>query len=146
MLATDYDKSHLPHLPRIIIEAIPHNDHRYETCGDWFYNEKGELVIRVSQTNIKHEFLIALHEVVEAMLCNFKGIDEQKVTDFDLKFEKMRSEYPDIVGDKEPGDEDAAPYMHEHAMATRMEQWLASSIGVDWNEYEKQINSLTQTQ
>lgn len=145
MLATDYDKSHLPHLPRIVIEAIPHNDQRYETCGDWFYNDQGELVIRVSQTNIKQELLIALHELVEAMLCNFKGISESVVTDFDLKFESMRTAFPSIVGDREPGDDDTAPYFHEHAMASRIEKWLAESMGVDWNKYEEEINSLSKS-
>ena len=144
MLATDYDKSPREHIPKIIIEAVPHDNQRYETCGDWYYNANGELIIKVSETNAKYEFLVALHELTESMLCGFKGIQEQDVTNFDLKFEEMRSSYPEIVGDREPGDEDAAPYQHEHRMASRIEHWIADSFGVDWNEYEKTINSLKQ--
>lgn len=145
MLKTDYDNSERKHLPKIVIEVIPHNDQRYETCGDWYYNVAGELVIKVSETNLKYEFLVVLHELIEVVLCECKGISEKLVTDFDLNFEKMRSEYPEIVGDREPGDDDSAPYFHEHAMASRVEHWIADSTGVDWSEYEKVINSLEQT-
>ncbi len=144
MLATDYNQSHLKHLPKIVIRTVPHNEQKYETCGNWFYNEAGELVIEVSETNTMYEFLIAVHELVEAMLCNFKGISEESVTDFDKSFEHMRNLFPIIVGDKEPGDEDAAPYLHEHRMASRIENWLADSAGVDKEDYNNTINSLSQ--
>lgn len=142
MLATDYDKSTLPHLPKITIETIPHSDQRYNTCGDWYYNESGELVIKISETSTKYEFLVAVHELIEALLCNFKGIKEEDVTKFDEKFEKMRSEYPDIIGDREPGNEEAAPYEHEHRMSSQVEKWLAVSCGIDWDQYEKTLNTL----
>lgn len=143
MLATDYDRSTHSHLPKITIEVIHHDKQRYETCGDWYYNEAGELVIKVSETTTKYEFLVAIHELIEAVLCDFKGIKEEDVTAFDKQFEDMRIEYPDIVGDKEPGNEDNAPYFHEHAMASRVENWLVTSIGVDPVQYEKTINDLT---
>ncbi len=142
MLATDYDRSKLEHLPTIIIKTIPHDQQRYESVGDWRYMDDGGLLITVSETNAKYEFLVAVHELIEAMLCNFKGIKEEDVTDFDLNFESMREDYPVIVGDKEPGDEDAAPYTHEHKMASQVENWLARSFGVDWAEYEKTLNGL----
>lgn len=142
MLAEDYKTENLVHLPDIHIKTIPHNDQRYETCGDWWYNEDGSITITVSQTNSKYEFLIAVHEMVEVVLCGLKQVNEKDVTSFDLEFEKMRVEYPKLVADAEPGDNDAAPYFHEHAMASRIEHWLADSIGVDWSSYEKEINSL----
>lgn len=141
MLATDYDKTKLEHLPKISIEVIPHNDQRYETCGDWIYGSEG-LKIRISETNPKYEFLVAVHELIEALLCNFKDIKEQDVTDFDMDFERMRDHSPRIVGDDEPGDNENAPYHHEHQMASRVERWIGDSIGIDWNEYEKIINNL----
>jgi hypothetical protein len=54
----------------------------------------------------------------------------------------MREKYPDLVGNDEPGDHEDAPYYHEHAMATRVEKWLADSIGVNWSDYEYTVNSL----
>lgn len=128
MLVTDYDKSHLDHLPRIIIDVVDHEEQRYPTCGDWFWNENGELVINVSKTNTKYEFLIALHEITEAMLCHFKGISPTEVDDFDIMFENMRKDFPKIVGVRECGDDETAPYHHEHLMASRIENWIADSI------------------
>ncbi len=148
MLATDYDKTELKHLPKIVIEAIPHDSQRYETCGDWFYDDSGTLHIKVSETTPKYEFLVALHELVEAMLCNFKGVKEQDVTNFDVKFEEMRESYPNIVGDKEPGEEDAAPYVHEHRIASRIERFIARDMlganpDEEWRRYEETINKLS---
>lgn len=144
MLATDYDKTKLKHLPEIIIRTIHHDDQRYETCGDWFYDNTGAMVICISETSTKYEFLVAVHELVEAFLCDFKGIKEKDVTEFDHEFEEMRGNYPHLVGDDEPGDNEKAPYYHEHKMASRVEHWLADSCGVDWSDYEKTINALEQ--
>lgn len=149
MLATDYDKSKLEHLPKIIIEVVDHNDQKYETVGNYFGNSDGSWTIQVSRTNIKYEFLVAVHELIEKVLCHCKGISDDDITSFDEVFEEMRRDYPTIVGEKEPGDEDAAPYLHEHKMASRVERWLADSfLGAnpqeEWGKYEKTITSLKQ--
>lgn len=142
MFQTDYDRNRMPHLPRIVIETVPHDEQRYETCGDWYYENDGSLVIKVSQTNSKYELLIALHELVESVLCGLKGINEIDVTNFDVEFENMRRLYPSMVADSEPGDNEAAPYFHEHQMANRLENWLADSTLEDKNDYVDTINNL----
>jgi hypothetical protein len=54
---------------KIVIETIPHLDQRYKTCGDWFY-EGEDLHIKVSDLkDWKKEATIAVHELVEAILC-----------------------------------------------------------------------------
>lgn len=134
MLATDYEKSHLSHLPRIVIETIP-KDPKFTSMWEWMAN--GDLSIKVSESNAKYEFLSALHSLVEGMLCNMKGINTSDVDEFNTKFELMRSEFPLLVGEAESGDNDAAPHHHEHQMASRIEHWLSDSTGVDWEEYRK---------
>lgn len=143
MLPGDYDEKRLPKLPEIHIKVIPHDGQDYPTVGGYNFDESGVLTITVSDMgNSKYEFLVAIHEVIESMLALFKGIDYRLIDNHDILFEEMRHSFPTLVGDSEPGDNDAAPYYHEHNMATRVERWLADSIGVDWVEYEKKINSL----
>lgn len=73
----------------IIIKTIPHKEHRYDTVGNWWFDEKGNLEIRVSDMkNWKYEFLVALHELVESALCKSRNIKEKDVTNFDVQFEK----------------------------------------------------------
>lgn len=142
MLATDYSQDRHVHFPNVEIKIIPHREQRYETPGDYWDDFSGTKQIRVSESKPHYEFLIAVHELVESYLVAAKGIGENSITEFDKRFEEMRKMYPDLVADAEPGDNDAAPYFHEHAMATRIERWLASSLGIEWEEYSKEIDSL----
>lgn len=123
---------------KIVIETIPHNQHRYPTVGDW-YRTPSALYIKVSDMGNPHyEFLVALHELVEAWLCEVAGIPEEAVTAFDRGFEKARPE-----GNlDEPGDDPAAPYHHEHCFATGIERLMASYMKVNWRMYEAAIEEL----
>lgn len=128
---------------QIIIRTIPHTEQRYVTCGDWWFNEDGDLQIRVSDlSNQDMESLIASHELVEALLCKKRGIDEKDVTRFDERYELARKDYPEIMGETEPGDHPKAPYNKEHEFATRLEHSLSMELGVDWQEYNKKVNDL----
>ena len=124
----------------IDVKVIPHNQQRYETVGDWYFNQdNNRLTIRVSSMrNRKYEFLVALHEQVEAMLCLERGICEKEITLFDMKFEAARED----GNTDEPGDDPAAPYKREHFFATSVERLMASELGVDWRLYEEAVNSL----
>lgn len=126
-------------MKEINIKIIPHSHQRYDTCGDWWFDEKNDLFIRVSESgNWKYNVLVALHEAHEALLCKDRGIDERAITQFDIEFEDSR-----IKGnDDEPGDDPKAPYKKEHFFATNLERMFAAELGVDWNEYDKEINNL----
>ena len=96
---------------QIIIEVVDHIEQRYPTVGDWEWDDELEfkrLHIKVSRLdNHKHEFLVALHEWVEAILCWHRGITQESVTEFD-------KHNPELV---EPGDSPRAPYHVEHRQA-----------------------------
>ncbi len=101
------------------------------------------LEIRVSDMqNNDFESLVMLHEFVEAILCKKRGISEKEVTAFDQSFEAMRAQYPEIVGDDEPGSNQRAPYYDEHLVASVTEEMLAEELKVDQAEYSKAINAL----
>lgn len=124
---------------RILIETIPHETHRYPTCGDWNRQPNGTLHIKVSEEiGDKYAILVALHELVEVLLCEHRGITDAAVTAFDEKFEEHR--HPD--DDSEPGDDPSAPYRKEHLFATGIEKLMASELGVDWKHYDRTILDL----
>lgn len=152
----------------VIITSTLHKDQRYDTCGDWYYapawwdiSKPGMtkevpiecLRISVSQLPDRREmFLIAIHELIEAFLCECAGVTEASVDDFDKNFESGWLETDSLVGNKlalpigypkEPGDHPDAPYYHQHQLATGIERILAAEAGVSWLEYEQHIQELS---
>jgi hypothetical protein len=119
--------------------TAPHSDQRYETVGDWKLVDESILVKVSEMGNSDWEFLVAIHELVEAYSCAKFGVTEEDVTDFDIAYERDRAE-----GDvSEPGDSPAAPYQKHHQFASIIERLLAVHLGVNWQEYEAKINSLS---
>ena len=129
---------------KIVIESIPNHKHRYPTVGDWWYDADGTLQIRVSKTeDPRHEMLIAIHEVFEALACWINRVPEPEVTEFDLWFEEAnrKGEIPEHI--QEPGMHPDCPYHQEHVMATAVEMILARQLDVSWADYEKEIIKLS---
>ena len=123
---------------RIVIETIPHGAQRYPTVGDWQFDRHpltGEdaLYIKVSEFGSANmHMLVAVHELVEALLCKHRDIAEREVDQFDKAF----------TGPGEPGDDMAAPYWQEHQFASGIERLLAAELGVNWVEYERLVDAL----
>lgn len=129
---------------KIIIETIEHTEQRYPTVGDWFY-EPGDggaeetLRIKVSAlSNWRLEALIAVHELVEVLLCRHAGVTQEEVDKFDKEFEAKRQ--PD--DEREPGDQPDAPYQREHCLATGVERMLAAELDINWSDYEEELSAL----
>ena len=124
---------------KITIETINHADQRYDTVGDWQY-EPGftggeDLRIKVSDMKSEgseYEFLVGIHELIEAFLCKEFGIKEEDVDKFDL----MHQDHPD------PGSLPEAPYYRQHLIATIIEQILAHELEISWDTYEEAIEAL----
>src|SRR5664280_805781 len=109
----------------ISIKTIPHNQQRYETVGDYWWDENGNLQIRVSDMgNQDFEYLVAEHELKEAYLCKKRGIKEPDIMAFDIA-------HPDS---DEPGAEPDAPYYKEHMFASAIEMLIAEQLNVNWQE------------
>lgn len=127
----------------ISISTIEHAKQRYSTAGDWQLGD-GTIHVTVSALGQEdYEFLVGLHEMIEAYLCQKRGISEQLVTAFDNLFEAERAAGKHGPED-EPGDSRRAPYGKEHRFATRIERLVASELGVDWSKYEAAIAALGQ--
>lgn len=124
---------------KITIETIAHSAQRYPTVGDWFFDEAGNLHITVSQlSDWKREALVAVHELVEVLICKQEGITQEMVDAFDIKYEENRK--PEDLD--EPGDNPAAPYAGPHCIATGVERILAAALDVSWKKYEDELEAL----
>jgi hypothetical protein len=105
---------------------------RYQTVGDWVFVDDNNLQITVSDLgNRSCELLVTLHELIEAILCQDRGITGEVVDAYDRTF----------AGEGEPGDAGDCPYRSEHLLATSFEMQLAVALGVSWPEYEEKIEA-----
>jgi hypothetical protein len=118
------------------ITVIDHNKQRYNTVGDWYFDHTDKtMVIKISDTGSdKYNFLIALHELIEATLCDWAGISSEIVDMWDLNY-----------GDGEPGQGRECPYYIQHFVATCIETTLAIMLGINWAEYEECIDKLSKS-
>lgn len=124
------------------IEIIPHSKQRYPTCGDWLFDKKGNLTIRVSKlSDWRREMLVAFHELAEVLICKHRKVSQASVDRFDKQFEIDRAKGKHSE-DEEPGDHPKAPYRKEHFFATNVEALLSAELGVDWTKYEEELSKL----
>lgn len=133
----------------VIISTVKHRDQDYDTAGNWAWEPGETLTIQVSRLpDERYEFLVALHELVEAYLCKAAGVSTEAVTRFDLAWEQVRRDSPSaasaeaLAGISEPGDDPTCPYRLEHKRATMVEQLAAEWLEVDWTAYEAAIEAL----
>jgi hypothetical protein len=121
-----------------IIKTQPSRNMRYQSLGDWYYrigrkleNEKKVLVIEVNEDagDDFHQFLIALHELVEVKLCEARGITQSQVYVYDFNHaDKVKA--GTVSPDAEPGDEPDCPYGKEHRFAMLIEHLMAHELGL----------------
>jgi hypothetical protein len=118
---------------RINIEVVPAKDMRYTTVGDWqFLNNGNTLIVTVAKSTPDSEFLVALHELIEAYLCNKDGITTQEVDAWDFEHED----------DDEPGAMKGCPYKDQHEFAEAIERIVASQLGLAWDIHEENLRLL----
>lgn len=141
----------------IDLRFIPHNEQRYETVGDYWWGvtqiqDKGGLIdtlhVRVSKLGrVEWEWLVAQHEIQEAMLSRLAGIEEPDAKAFDEAYEAAR-EADRLTpcgcrADDEPGFDPHAPYYLQHKIADTCERVTALAMGLDWNAYGNKVESLS---
>jgi hypothetical protein len=106
----------------------------YDTAGD--YKEfRGEWLVNISQLpDWRHEFLVALHELVEMALTRHHRVDWKDIDQFDKEGEGKN--HPD------PGSLVNAPYHNQHKLAEQVEKRVAKMLDVDWNKYNEVLDAL----
>lgn len=127
---------------KIEIEVKPLSSMRYNTLGDYFYKKDGTLRFEIADTgNDTYNTMILIHEIIEELMTKVKGINEKKITEFDFKFEKERESGLHGI-ESEPGFDIRSPYEPEHMIATAVEMIICAHLGIKWNKYNYDINSL----
>lgn len=119
----------------VTIRICPAQDMRYRTVGDWFWTSEnsGLLIIKVADTgNWKYNILVAVHELIEVILCEIAGVSEKQVDRFDLAHQD----------DEDPGTHPRAPYRIQHLTAMGVEMILAACMGVNWRLYEDALDRI----
>jgi len=121
----------------IHIAIIPHGKQRYPTVGDWQYEgprDATHLMIKVSgMPDQRMEQAVAIHELVEALLCNAAGITQEEVDAWDMGPGKTFDE---------PGDSDEAPYHLQHMIANEHESRFVEAIGLNLDDYDNVVSSI----
>lgn len=118
---------------KITIDAIPFHQMRYATAGDWLSDGAGAITIQVADLgDWRMNLLVGIHELVETALCDVRGIAEPDVKAFDKAH----------LDSDDPGSLPDAPYHKEHVFAEAVEKWVATELGVDWDEYSRRVEAL----
>lgn len=130
-------------LTKINIEFIPHDQQRYETVGDYYFDEAGVLQIRISQMKVEiHEMAVLIHELTEMAILRHEGkVSFEDVDKFDFEFEEKR-ERGEVGEEDEPGMAIGCPYRDQHLVATSVEMAVIAAAKVSWKEYENEIYGL----
>lgn len=131
---------------RINLQVIPHREQRYETVGDWWWDEEGVLQIRSSKMdNPRFEQLVLLRELVEVLLADWTRPREtsrdyllNRTEDHDKSFELAR-----VDEFSESGYEPKSPVYREHMIASAFEHIAALLMRVNYNEYTRAVAALS---
>jgi hypothetical protein len=119
---------------RFTITIIPHGNQRYDTVGD-YYTDADCTHIFVSDTgDWRSNMAVAVHELIESILCQQAGIDEHSIDQFDFSFQPTNH--------LEPGLDPKAPYHIQHMFATMIELRVAEAMGLLWEDHETLIEKL----
>ncbi len=117
------------------IETVRPQEMRYRTVGDWYFVGPNLLVIKVADTgNWIYNLLVAVHELIEVILCQIAGVTEKQVDRFDLAHQN----------DEDPGSHPKAPYHDQHMIAMGVEMILSVEAGVKWRTYEDALERVCQ--
>jgi hypothetical protein len=154
----------------INVEIIPHDCQRYDTVGDWTFEADGTLNVNVSritalerapvdveelfgqhQTHYRlipdveqtdSEFLIAIHEIIEAYLCKKASVTQEQVDRWDMNWANWRTSTYGENWPREPGEDPQAPYHVQHLIAQSIEMMLCAQLGLSWKEHCEKVDAV----
>ena len=122
------------HLPWVFAKVVPHKRQYYDSTGN--YGECDNLWwMHISElSDWRREACIYIHEFAEMCLTKSDGVSWADIDFFDTEGEG--ADHPD------PGTLPSAPYYKQHADATVIEAMFCKMLGVDWDDYNKELDNL----
>ena len=126
----------IKHIPKFEISAIDNNEQAYNTVGDYGETKPGHWWIKTSKFSSQiYELALAVHEMIELVLCLKAGITDEDI----LAFDKAHPE------DDNPGQLKDAPYHKQHMIAEQIENLIIVMCGGSlpdyWEECDKHFNT-----
>jgi hypothetical protein len=124
---------------KIHIETAPFETLRNKQVDDYWYDSDGTLQIRVAEelSDERRQHAVIIHALWEALTCRHTGVIVQMIDWWDEHFQTFG--LPPTV---EAGDDPQCPYYRQHQMATIIERLFIEETGDNWQEYEKEVESL----
>ncbi len=128
----------------LYVHVVPYAQMRYPSAGDWLTDETGIRIIVADTGSWRCNFLVALHEIVEAWLCRRHGITQEEVDQWDMVTwpKYMKTSQTRQIDSDEPGDHPNCPYRREHRIASRVERVASWLLLVNWTKYEQRLEAL----
>ena len=117
------------------IRAIPIEDNRFTTLGDWYENPNGSFEITVTiMDDWRHMFCVLIHEMIEWAVCQRDQVRTADCDAFDAEWERgiEAGIHPIEV---EAGFDRACPYRRGHVWGCRMEHLFCFILGCNWKSY-----------
>lgn len=111
---------------------------RNAEAGDWYEDKEGTVHIRTVEMPLYSQIAVAIHELIEYLTCKQAGITDDQVTRFDAQFlkERMAGKHPI---EAEAGNDNRAPYHHQHKDATFVERCVCAILGLPWKQHERNV-------
>lgn len=117
---------------KIVIETGTPRNHQ---CGDWSRDDYGTIRICTTDMPIQSQVAVAIHELIEMLLCEESGVTDKQVTKFDSLFEQERLQGKHTE-EAEAGDDPRSPYRFQHQSATFAERAACSALQKPWELHE----------
>jgi hypothetical protein len=113
-------------MENISIKTVDKKKIRNGGIGDYKRGVDGSLHILVARMKNKdYEFLVAIHELVEAWLADRHGVNYKEIDQYDKEYK----------GPGEPGETKDAPYKEEHKFANKIEYLVGKELEIDMKDY-----------
>ena len=125
------------HLREIHIKTCPKNE-MSNAYGDYWIDNNGVLQIRVAESDIRTELILAMHELWEPNKAMLDGISIEQI-------DKWIADNPEIIkNDPNPGAHETAPHKLQHIQATAFEVLAVTFLGMNWIKYDQELDALYQ--
>ncbi len=123
---------------KTIIKSVHKESQRYETLGDYYFEDGVRTFVITKTGNPLWDDLIFIHEFIEEVLTRNQGITEPQILEYDLEFER-RLENGEVNKDAEPGEQSDCPYKVQHSVAESVERIMLNHLGISFGEYNETI-------
>lgn len=125
-------------MKQIVIKFVKNARKRIGEPGDWYFDKKGNLQIRINDMgDWRFNLLYAFHELIEAVLCKWAFPQPTRVVDAYCRSRDIGkcdaesfSGYPN------------SPHQWQHNCALALEWILGTMLRVDWKEYGKACDKI----